>query len=444
MLKFQRYLSETRAKTVGSLLPISSDRKVVATWSLLMAILILLSFEVPQTYKILPGATLAWVAIAFAVGFTGSVGRHRKLRNYGFLATIAGVAAAVATDLGVFSLEEALLGFGLVIGVGLMVVGIDSEKALVPLGAYMLIGAVIQAFASPSIQFLVSLTWFMLGGAAFASFGYVKRSAFLHFSGLAFIFGVLGTYLFVGENYLIIAVVGILIILGVLLGSFTYMYHVLGRTPKVDEILTLAARALFTYGLRRPLDEYRVIAITIQGDIGTELVIDELLSKLGQKWHPIVVLGPTSPTEIKFRKGVELGWVASLTGVVEQGYKILSPSNPTEVNIFISEAMKATPANQSPIIIGDFMDNMIPLMKDESFFRYYSDLASRIKVLNQTAVFIVKSDIHSDITINIVKRFADVIIENREREIRGERIVREVRVSNKVDNFSTEWERIRT
>jgi len=284
----------------------------------------------------------------------------------------------------------------------------------------------------------------MLGGAAFASFGYVKRSAFLHFSGLAFIFGVLGTYLFVGENYLIIAVVGILIILGVLLGSFTYMYHVLGRTPKVDEILTLAARALFTYGLRRPLDEYRVIAITIQGDIGTELVIDELLLKLGQKWHPIVVLGPTSPTEIKFREGVELGWVASLTGVVEQGYKILSPSNPTEVNIFISEAMKATPANQSPIIIGDFMDNMIPLMKDESFFRYYSDLASRIKVLNQTAVFIVKSDIHSDITINIVKRFADVIIENREREIRGERIVREVRVSNKVDNFSTEWERIRT
>lgn len=131
-----------------------------------------------------------------------------------------------------------------------------------------------------------------------------------------------------------------------------------------------------------------------------------------------------------------------MSGVTEQGYKMLAPSNPTEVNIFLSEAMKATPADQAPIIIGDFMDNMIPFMKEESFFRYYSDLASRIKVLNHIAVFIVKSDIHSDVTINIVKSFADVIIENREREINRGRMVREVRVSNKLDNFSTEWEKI--
>lgn len=138
----------------------------------------------------------------------------------------------------------------------------------------------------------------MLGGAAFASYGYVKKNAMMHFTGLAFIFRVLGTYLLIGANYFIVAIVGIVIILSALFGSFAYMYHFLGRTPKVEELLTLAAQALFTYGLRRPLSEYRVIAIAIQGDIGTELVIDELLAKLDKQRHPIVVLGPTSPTEI--------------------------------------------------------------------------------------------------------------------------------------------------
>ena len=52
----------------------------------------------------------------------------------------------------------------------------------------------------------------------------------------------------------------------------------------------------------------------------------------------------------------------------------------------------------------------------------------------------VKADIHRDVDINIVKRFADVIIENREREEKG-RLIREVRVSNKVDNIHTEWKK---
>jgi hypothetical protein len=80
-------------------------------------------------------------------------------------------------------------------------------------------------------------------------------------------------------------------------------------------------------------------------------------------------------------------------------------------------------------------------MKDDSFFRYYSELASRIKVLNHTGVFVIKSDIHPEVIVNIVKQFADVIIENREREDRN-RVVREVRVTNKVDNFSTEWKKM--
>ena len=193
--------------------------------------------------------------------------------------------------------------------------------------------------------------------------------------------------------------------------------------------------------MRKPLDQYRVVAIAVQGDIGTPLIVDELLSKLREMWYPIVMLGPTSPTEITLRPGTKIGWVTTLSGVPKEEYTVLSPSNPTEVNIFLSDATKSTPSGSVPVIIGDYLDNMIPFMREDSFFRYYSELASRIKVLNHTGVFIIKSDIHPEVIVNIVKQFADVIIENREREDRT-RMVREVRVTNKADNFSTEWKKM--
>jgi len=423
-------------------LPGSTDRRVYVTWMVFMVILILLSFFVPQSYNILPDSTLAWVIIGLATALTGSIVKSRRLGNYGLIATIAGILAAAAVDYGLIGGRAALIGFGLVIGVGLVLVGFGTQIALVPLGAYMLIGAVIQYFSTPAVQFLVTVTWFMLGGAAFASFGFLRKSAVAHFAGIAFIFGTLTVYILAGEDYVMVAVVGVSIIILSLLVSFTYMYHTLGRPPKVGEILTLAARALFTYGLRKPLDQYRVIAISIQGDIGTELVIDEVLSNLDERWRPIVMLGPTSPTEITLPSSAKVAWVSAVSGMGEQNYTMLPPSNPSDVNIFINDAIKETPPDQTPIIIGDFLDNMIPFMKEDTFFRYYSDLASRVKVLNHTAVFIVKSDIHPEVTVNIVKRFADVIIENREREERHQRVVREVRVSNKIDNFSTEWEKI--
>ena len=90
--------------------------------------------------------------------------------------------------------------------------------------------------------------------------------------------------------------------------------------------------------------------------------------------------------------------------------------------------------------LGDFLDNMIPHMSESTFYKFYSDLASTARTLNYTIVFIVKADIHSEVEINVVKRFADVIIENREREDKG-KLVREVRVSNLMDNIHTDWEK---
>jgi hypothetical protein len=100
--------------------------------------------------------------------------------------------------------------------------------------------------------------------------------------------------------------------------------------------------------------------------------------------------------------------------------------------------VKALPEGVKPVILGDFLDNMLPHMDESLFYKYYSDLASAARIAHHTLVFIVKVDIHPEVNINVVKRFADVIIENREREEKGS-LVREVRVSNRVDNIHTDW-----
>jgi hypothetical protein len=219
-----------------------------------------------------------------------------------------------------------------------------------------------------------------------------------------------------------------------------YMYRLLGRKPKIGEIFSFATRALFLHGLKKPIDQYSVIAILIKGNIGAEKVVHDLISRLEDRCTPILLLGPTSPTQLSLPKDAKVGWVTTISGVSKLEYSILSPEDPSMVSVFLTKTLKTLPEDSRPVILGDFLDNMIPHMDGRLFYKYYSDLASAARILNYTVVFIVKADIHSEVDINVVKRFADVIIENREREEKG-RLVREVRVSNRVDNINTDWEK---
>jgi hypothetical protein len=219
-----------------------------------------------------------------------------------------------------------------------------------------------------------------------------------------------------------------------------YMYRLLGRKPKIGEIFSFATRALFLHGLKKLIDQYSVIAILIKGNIGAEKVVHDLISRLEGRCTPILLLGPTSPTQLSLPKDAKVGWVTTISGVSELEYSILSPEDPSMVSVFLTKTLKTLPEDSRPVILGDFLDNMIPHMDGSLFYKYYSDLASAARILNYTVVFIVKADIHSEVDINVVKRFADVIIENREREEKG-RLVREVRVSNRVDNINTDWEK---
>jgi hypothetical protein len=222
--------------------------------------------------------------------------------------------------------------------------------------------------------------------------------------------------------------------------NFLYLYRLLGRTPKIGEIFSFASRALSLHGLKKPIDQYRVLALLIRGNIGAENVIHDLMSRLEPKCSPILLLGPTAPMQLSFSEKTNIGWVTTASIASEPDYTILPPEDPSKVSVFLTKTLETLSDEMKPIIIGDFLDNMIPHMSESTFYKFYSDLASTARMLNYTVVSIVKADIHREVTINVVKRFADVIIENREREDKG-RLVREVRVSNQVDNIHTNWEK---
>ncbi len=211
-------------------------------------------------------------------------------------------------------------------------------------------------------------------------------------------------------------------------------------TPKIEKAFSFATHALFLHSLMNPLDQYRVLTILIKGNIRADNVINELLSFLEPICEPILLLGPTAPTQLSVPEETKIGWVTTVSGIPELRYSILSAEDPSMVSVFLTKTLAAVPAGRSPVIIGDFLDNMIPQMDRGLFYKFYSDLASTARVLNHTVVFIVKADIHSEENNNVVKHFADVIIENREREENGI-LIREVRVSNRVDNIHTDWEK---
>lgn len=284
--------------------------------------------------------------------------------------------------------------------------------------------------------YAVWMVWMVLVGLVFITVARGIGNPVMHFLGASWILASVVSYTFYPE--LLFLSVGLVFAVGVI-ANFVYLYRVLGRTPKLGELFSFAARALFLKGLKKPIDQYRVLAILIR-NVGAEDVIRDLLSRLDPRCAPILLLGPTAPTQLPLPQEAKIGWVTTVSGVSKLDYPILPPEDPTAVSMFLTRTLGALPQDAKPVILGDFLDNMIPHMDESLFYKYYSDLASAARVSNHTVVFIVNADIHSGVEVNVVKRFADVIIENREREERG-RLIREVRVSNRVDEVHTDWER---
>ncbi len=294
----------------------------------------------------------------------------------------------------------------------------------------------LSVYVSTSSNALV-MSWFVVVGLVFITLGREIDNPAWHYMGMAWILATVVAFTFRPQWMLLSA--GVVFVVG-MIANFAYLHRLLGRTPKLGELISFATRALFLKGLKRPIDQYHVVVILTKGNVAAQDAIRDLLSRLEPTGVSIVLLGPTAPTQLSLPQAAKVGWVSGVSSASKPDYTILSPQDPTELNVFLTKTLDTVPEGSRAVILGDFLDNMIPHMGESVYYKFYSDLASNMRVLNHTIVFIVSADIHSEEEIHVAKRFADVIIENRERE-EGGRLVREVRVSNRVDNIHTDWER---
>src|SRR5438552_5387126 len=95
--------------------------------------------------------------------------------------------------------------------------------------------------------------------------------------------------------------------------------------------------------------------------------------------------------------------------------EIISPDNLLEINLFIE---KASQGEGTQIILGDFLDNIIKSIgSPESFYSFFCQLASRVRLRKRTTILVIKEDIHEKTMIEMVKRFADIILDFSDKDI---------------------------
>ncbi len=161
-------------------------------------------------------------------------------------------------------------------------------------------------------------------------------------------------------------------------------------------------------------NKYRLVVVCVRGNVSVRETMRSILRDIidASGLLPVLVLGPTAHVEI------------------------ISPDNLLEVNLFIEKALQGQ-SNQ--VILGDFLDNIIKSTESsESFYSFFCQLASRVKLKKRTAILVIKEDIHDRPMVEIVKRFADVVLEFRDQDIEGALKV-EMRTLNFADNIYTSW-----
>jgi hypothetical protein len=155
---------------------------------------------------------------------------------------------------------------------------------------------------------------------------------------------------------------------------------------------------------------------------------------------PTLVLGPTAPEDLSTDRAGRVGWITFVDGTSiahpSNEVEIISPDNLLEVNLFIE---KAAEGDGTQVILGDFLDNVIKSIGSaESFYSFFCQLVSRVRLRKRTAILVIKEDIHEKPMIEMVKRFADIVLEFRDQDNEGALTV-EMRTLNFADNIFTRW-----
>lgn len=193
---------------------------------------------------------------------------------------------------------------------------------------------------------------------------------------------------------------------------------------------------------RGTLDQYRLVVVCVRGNVSVKetmsLILKEAIGPDGPS--PTLVLGPTAPEDISPAHQGRIGWITFIDGTSaahpSTDVEIISPDNLLEVNLFIE---KSTQGEGTQVILGDFLDNIIMSTgSPESFYSFFCQLASRVRLRKRTAILVIKEDIHEKPMIEMVKRFADIVLEFRDQDNEGALTV-EMRTLNFADNIYTRW-----
>jgi len=190
---------------------------------------------------------------------------------------------------------------------------------------------------------------------------------------------------------------------------------------------------------RGTLDKYRLVIACVRGNVSVRETMRRLLTEAIEPAAsaPILILGPTAPEDLQTGQNNPVGWVTFVNGTSHPSpdVEIIPPDNLLELNLFIEKVAQA----DGQLILGDFLDNIIMTSgSPESFYSFFCQLASRVRLKKRTAVLVIKEDIHERATVEMVKRFADVVLEFRDRDRDGAPSV-EMRTLNFADNLYTGW-----
>jgi len=190
------------------------------------------------------------------------------------------------------------------------------------------------------------------------------------------------------------------------------------------------------------LNRHRLVIVCVRGNVSVRetlrTILEDALPSDGPA--PLLVLGPTAPDEIANGHSNRIGWVTFVDGSSlahpSAKVEIISPDNLLEVNLFIEKCIQES---DSKVIVGDFLDNVIrSINSPESFYSFFCQLASRVKLKKRTAILVIKEDIHDRAVVETVKRFADLVLEFRDQDNNGALKV-EMRTLNFADNIYTSW-----
>lgn len=190
------------------------------------------------------------------------------------------------------------------------------------------------------------------------------------------------------------------------------------------------------------VERHRLVIVCVRGNVSVRETMRSILrdSLDPSGLLPVYLLGPTAPEDLPSQETDRVAWITFVDGTScthpSPGVQIISPDNLLEVNLFIEKAVQAA---NSHVLVGDFLDNVIKTAgSPESFYSFFCQLASRVKMRKRTAILVIKEDIHDRAIVEIVKRFADVVVEVRDQENEGSLRV-ETRTLNFADNVYTSW-----